>query len=192
MRRKLPRRRVLALAALVAVAAGGALTLGCSSAPPAAPMATVASVDLARYAGTWYEIASIPNSFQKACVADTRANYTQVDGDIVVDNRCRQADGSVKSARGIAKVVDGSGNAQLRVSFFRPFYGDYWVLALAPGNPPDYGWVLVGEPGRRYGWVLARDPNLSAADLEAALAQAVSLGYDRAAFRPTPQTRRID
>lgn len=189
---KRPGRRALTLAALVAVAAGGALTLGCSSSPPAAPMATVASVDLQRYAGTWYEIASIPNSFQKACVADTRANYTPVDGDIVVDNRCRQADGSVKSARGIAKVVEGSNNAKLRVSFFRPFYGDYWVLALAPGNPPDYGWVLVGEPSRRYAWVLARRPQLTAADLDAALAQAVALGYDRSLFKATPQTRRID
>ncbi len=167
-------------------ALGLALLSGCS-APPGAALPTVAAVDLARYSGVWFEVAMLPNRFQAQCVADTQARYRSVAGAIEVLNRCREADGKVSEAQGIAKVVEGSGNAKLRVSFFRPFYGDYWILAL----PDDYRWVLVGEPKRQYGWVLSRTPMLSPADLAAALARAEALGYDRAAFKLTPQTRTL-
>ena len=171
----------------MALAAGAALLAlaGCASGPgtPAAPLPTVASVDLARYAGAWYEVASLPNRFQKQCVADTQARYRPVGDEIEVRNRCRTADGTVEDITGIAKVVPGSGNAKLRVSFFRPFYGDYWILAFGP----DQRWVLVGEPGRRFGWVLSRTPEMAAADLAAALDRAQALGFERGAFRLTPQ-----
>ena len=171
---------LLAPAALFALVA-------CSSAPPGPPLPTVAAVNLARYLGIWYEIAVVPNRFQKQCAADTQARYRQQGADIEVLNRCRQADGTSSEVTGVAKVVAGSGNAKLRVSFFWPFYGDYWVLAL----PEDYRWVLVGEPERRYGWVLSRTPQLAPADLEAALQQADGLGYDRRAFKLTPQTQPL-
>ena len=93
-------------------------------------------------------------------------------------NRCRGADGKVEVARGVAKIVEGSNNAKLRVSFFRPFYGDYWVLSL----DPEYQWVLVGDPTRQYGWVLSRDANLSDVIFSQILERAVSLGYDRTQF----------
>ena len=86
--------------------------------------------------------------------------------------------------------MPGSGNAKLRVSFFRPFYGDYWILAL--GGGADYGWVLVGEPKRQFGWVLSRTPQLPPSELDAALARAEALGYDRRAFKTTPQTQPLD
>jgi apolipoprotein D and lipocalin family protein len=155
---------------------------------PATPLPTVESVDLSRYMGDWYEIALLPNSFQSLCVADTQAGY-RLDGDVVrVRNRCRKADGGIEEANGIAKVVEGSGNAKLRVSFFRPFYGDYWVLAL----DPNYRWVLIGEPSRAYGWVLSRTPQLDDASLQIALDKAAALGFDRAAFRRTPQNKPLD
>jgi apolipoprotein D and lipocalin family protein len=153
-----------------------------------APLPTVASVDVPGYMGAWYEIAMLPNRFQAQCVADTQARY-RVDGDqIRVINRCRNAQGEVETANGVAHAVDGSNNAKLKVSFFRPFYGNYWVLAFGPGNQ----WVLVGEPGREYGWVLARAPSISPEALSAALDRAVALGYDRASFRLTPQTLPLD
>ncbi len=148
-----------------------------------APLPTVAQVDLARYAGAWYEVARLPNRFQKQCVADTQAHYTLDDGAVRVLNRCRTADGQVDTAKGRAKVVEGSGNARLRVTFFWPFYGDYWVLALDDA----YTEVLVGEPQRRYAWVLARTPQLAPERLERLLARAAELGFDRAAFTRTPQ-----
>ncbi|WP_293994289.1 lipocalin family protein [Sphaerotilus sp.] len=174
------------LAALIAAAALAGLA-GCAS-PPNPPLPTVPSVDLARYAGAWYEVAALPNRFQKQCVADTQARYRQTGADIEVVNRCRTADGKVDGITGIAKVVPDSGNAKLRVSFFRPFYGDYWVLALGP----DYRWVLVGEPTRRFGWVLSRTPAIAPADLETALARAEALGYARTTFKATPQSQPLD
>ena len=179
-------RGAAALSAAATVAATLGL-VGCSIAPTA-PLPTVAQVDLLRYAGRWYEVASLPNRFQAQCVADTQAQYRASGGDIEVINRCRRADGGVEAVTGVAKVVAGSGNAKLRVSFFRPFCGDYWVLALAP----DDRWALVGEPGRRFGWVLSRTPQLAPADLEAALARADALGFARAAFKRTPQTQPLD
>ena len=167
--------------------AATAVLSGCGSSPPASPLPTVASVDLARYSGVWYEIALLPNRFQAQCVSDTQARYRPQGDDIEVFNRCRKADGTVADATGVAKVVAGSGNAKLRVSFFRPFYGDYQVLAL----PDDYRWVLVGEPSRQYGWVLSRTPQMAPADYEAALARADALGYPRSTFRLTPQRQPL-
>jgi apolipoprotein D and lipocalin family protein len=159
------------------------LLLGACAASNQAPLPTVGAVDLTRYMGTWYEIAMLPNWFQRQCVADTQAHY-RLDGDgVEVVNTCRKADGGAESAVGHAHAVEASGNAKLRVSFFRPFYGDYWVLAL----DPSYSSVLVGEPGRRHAWILARSPELDAAALEALLVRAQELGFDRTAFRLTPQ-----
>lgn len=160
----------------------GALLAGCSHTPKP-PLPTVERVDLDRYLGTWYEIALLPNRFQAQCAGETQATYTREGEHIRVVNRCRREDGKIEQARGIAKVVPGSGGAKLRVSFFRPFYGDYWILALDPG----YTWVLVGEQSRRYGWVLSRTPSMSEADFQEAMARASALGYEPARFRRTPQ-----
>lgn len=145
---------------------------------PSPPLPTVASVDVQRYLGTWTQQALIPNRFQAMCVSDTRATYTR-DGDgLSVLNQCRTKDGKIEEAKGVAKIVEGSNNAKLRVSFFRPFYGDYWVLALAP----DYQWVLVGEPSRQYGWILSRQARLDEATFNQILGRAVALGYDKTQF----------
>lgn len=171
----LPRRAALAALACSALLAGCAST-------PTAPLPTVPQVDLARYQGSWWEIASLPNPFQSRCVASTRAEYRLDGAQVKVRNECLDSAGQRLDAEGIAEVVPGSGNARLRVSFFRPFWGDYWVLAL----DPDYRWVLVGEPGRRYAWVLARAQTMDEAQLQALLARAQALGFDAAAFRRTP------
>ncbi|MEJ6004940.1 lipocalin family protein [Paucibacter sp. AS339] len=162
-----------------------------ASAPQAAepaPLPTVAAVDLQRYAGAWYEIALLPNRFQKQCVADTQARY-RLDGNRVeVINRCRTANGEVDRTAGHAKTVDGSGNAKLRVTFFWPFYGNYWVLDL----DSDYRHVLIGEPSRKYAWILSRTPQMDEAQLQKLLDRAAELGFDRQAFQRTPQTQPLD
>lgn len=169
----------------LAVAAAAIWLAACTSTPR--PLATVPSVDLDRYYGRWYEIARLPNRFQAMCVSDTQATY-RADGPVVaVVNQCRTAAGRIEQADGIAKVVAGSRGARLKVSFFRPFYGDYWILDL----DPDYRWVLVGEPGRQYAWILAREPKLDAATQTALLARAAELGFDRQAFIMTPHTRAM-
>ena len=172
----------------LAFATGFALVMaGCASRAPGSHLPTVPTVDLKSYMGDWNEIARLPNRFQKQCVADTQAHY-EIDGETVkVVNRCRTESGEIDKVEGVAHAVKGSGNAKLRVSFFRPFYGDYWILAFGPGQQ----WVLVGEPRRENGWVLSRTPNLQAAQLNAALDKATALGFDRSAFKLTPQTRPL-
>jgi apolipoprotein D and lipocalin family protein len=159
-----------------------ALLAACAPTYPSLP--TVHAVDLDRYYGTWYEIARLPNRFQAMCVSDTQATYRPDGNQVTVVNRCRTADGKFEQADGVAKVVAGSHGAKLRVSFFRPFYGDYWILDL----DPDYRWVLVGEPSRKYAWILARQPRLDDATREALLNRAATLGFDRRAFVSTPHT----
>lgn len=121
-----------------------------------APVASVAAVDLARYAGKWFEIASFPMFFQRQCVGDTSASYALgADGRVEVSNRCRTENG-FDEAKGVATVVEGWGNSRLKVSFFWPFKSDYWVMGL----DNDYRWAVVGNPNRKYLWVLSRTPQL--------------------------------
>jgi len=84
---------------------------------------TVPYVDLKKYAGTWYEIASFPQRFQKDCIGTT-AEYSLTDkGYVVVENRCNKGSITGKQAyiKGKAFVVENSGNAKLLVQFFWPF-----------------------------------------------------------------------
>ncbi len=171
------------------MAAGLALLIlaACGTPIPDPPMATVPAVDLARYSGTWHEIARYPNSFQdgsRRCEGVTASYALRPDGQVGVTNRCRAADrgGQEAVATATAYAVEGSGNARLRVSFFWPFYGDYWVIGL----DPEYRWAVVGEPRRGFLWVLSRTPEMAAPDFEAALAAARAQGYDTARLQRTP------
>jgi apolipoprotein D and lipocalin family protein len=139
------------------------------------PVKTVAHVDLNRYLGKWYEIYRLPNWFEDTDCITVTAEYSALpDNQINVLNTCQKKDQS-KQANGIAKIADLQTNAQLKVSFFRPFYGDYWVLDLAT----DYSWVLVGEPSGKYFWILARTRQLSPQLEEQLLQKAEKLGYLR-------------
>ena len=143
----------------------------------------VATVDLERYAGLWYEIARIPNRFQNDCVGAATATYElRDDGRIDVINRCTKDDGKTKEARGVARL-DEAGGARLQVSFFsilgwRPVWGDYWILDLGE----DYEYSVVGEGSRKYGWILSRSPTLEESQLAALFESLRSQGYDPAAF----------
>ncbi len=125
-------------------------------------LVTVNQVDLKKYAGLWYEIAKIPNSFQDQCAYGTTAEYKiQKDGSIEVINKCYEENGEPDIADGVANVVDKKTNAKLEVSFvsflgIRPFWGDYWIIGL----DDNYQWAVVGTPNRKYGWVLSRTPSL--------------------------------
>jgi apolipoprotein D and lipocalin family protein len=140
------------------------------------PLTTVAHVDLSRYVGTWYELANFPTSFQRGCTATTATYALRDDGDIEVVNRCREGtlEGKEKSARGRARVVDGTTNAKLEVSFFRPFWGDYWIIELAD----DYSHAVIGHPGRDYLWILARTPTMAETTYQGIVARLQAKGYE--------------
>ncbi|MCX7208318.1 MAG: lipocalin family protein [Proteobacteria bacterium] len=135
----------------------------------------IAALDVDRYLGRWYEIASFPMFFQRMCVSDTTADYSKQGEDkIGVLNRCRKQDGSFAEADGHASVVPHSGNAKLRVSFFWPFAADYWVFGLGE----DYQWALVGNPNHKYLWLLSRSQTINHQDLNTALEIAKEQGFD--------------
>jgi len=142
-------------------------------------LTTVEKVDIERYAGLWYEVAKIPNKFQKSCDRNTTAEYSVAkDGKVIVVNTCIRKNGSINVARGIAKVANET-NTKLRVSFVKLlgihlFYGDYWVIGL----DPEYRWAIVGEPSRKYGWVLGRSSTLGDDDWTAIKSILKSKGYD--------------
>src|SRR4051794_11504913 len=150
------------------------------------PMAVAPSIDLSRYAGRWYEIARLPNRFQKKCAGDTTATYAlRPDGRLGVFNQCRRPDGRIQSIRGTARPADPTGpNTKLEVCFFWPFSGDYWILDINA----DYRWALVGEPSRKYLWILSRDPRLDDRILNRLLERAKQEGYDISRVVRTPQT----
>lgn len=140
------------------------------------PLSTVDRVELARYLGTWFEIASYPQGFQAGCT-NTTATYTlRADGEIDVANRCRVGalDGDERRASGRARVVDPVTNARLEVSFFGPFWGDYWIVDLGD----DYEYAVVGHPSRDYLWILSRTPTLPATTRESIVTRLRDQGYD--------------
>lgn len=142
------------------------------------PLQAHNTVDLNRYLGKWYEIYRVPNRFEDADCRTVTAEYSlRSDGHVKVLNTCLKAD-KQNEATGIAKVIEGTNNAKLKVSFFRPFYGDYWILDLAT----DYSWVLIGEPSGKYFWILARDKTLNPILESELLAKAEKLGYNRKDF----------
>lgn len=120
----------------------------------AQPLQTVPHVDLTQYAGKWFEIASFPQRFQKGCHCTT-AEYTLTDkGYVIVENRCNKGSVNGRQAyiKGKAFVEKNSGNAKLKVQFFWPFSGKYWIIDLAD----DYSYAVVGHPNRKYLWILSR------------------------------------
>lgn len=159
------------------VALSVALLAGCAANPvyrqSDAPL-PVATLDLGRYLGLWHEQARLPNSFEDGCVYVTAEYGQRGDGLISVRNSCRRADGGWEVANGRARTAGAEGEGKLKVSFFGPFWGDYWVLERAD----DYAWSLVGEPGGRYFWVLTRAERIGPeerADFERRIR---ALGYD--------------
>lgn len=146
---------------------------------------TVAWVDLDRYLGTWYEIASFPAWFQKNCTAVTADYSLRDDGLIKVVNSCRKGslDGKLKQSTGRAKVVDPETNSKLKVSFFGPFWGDYWIIDL----DPDYRWAVVGVPNRKYLWILSRSPVMDPETLNAIVGRLTESGYDMSKLNMTKQ-----
>lgn len=148
---------------------------------------TVSFVDLNRYTGLWYEIAKIPNRFQKKCYGNTTAEYQLLEnGKIAVINRCLEEDGKINEAKGLAKVEDTTSNAKLKVSFVRIlglsiFWGDYWIIGL--GN--NYEYAIVGSPDRKYGWILSRESSIDQEKLEEIFSQLRLQGYNPDDFQFT-------
>jgi len=137
---------LLISAAALAVSSCAALTGG--PVGNRSPPQPAKSVDLQRYSGLWFELARYDNRFEANCQAVTAEYRLRSDGLVDVLNRCRKGapGGALKSIHGRAKALAGSGDAKLKVAFFGPMLGNYWVLDHAD----DYSWSIVGEPSGRF------------------------------------------
>ena len=142
------------------------LISGCQGIPrkTSPELQVVPHVDIQRYLGKWYEIALYPNWFEEGCFRST-AFYEKLNNrQIKVTNRCRMyaSDGELNEAIGKASIVDKRTNAKLKVQFFWPFKGDYWIIDL----DKDYQYAVVSEPARQYLWILSRSPKMDNQTLE--------------------------
>ena len=166
---------------VLAVCAAAAFFTGCSSRTAMTPLATATGVDIQRYAGHWYEVFRLPNSFQRDD-AKAEANYTlQRDGTVRVVNTETRPDGTQKTAEGTATVVPDGRNSRFRVKFeglaaLIPVSeeGNYWIVKLEP----DYSAALVGTPDRKFLWLLSRTPKINAERRNSYEAEARRLGFD--------------
>lgn len=151
-----------------------------------APLDTVKEVNLARYAGTWYEIARLPNRFERGLICVNATYRIMDDGRIRVINRGRpEKDLSrLKEARGVAWVPDEKNKGRLKVSFFWPFSGNYWIMKL---DSSGYRYALVGDPSREYLWILARETSIDKKLYDELTRHAKERGFDISKLYRTPQ-----
>jgi apolipoprotein D and lipocalin family protein len=146
---------------------------------------TVPSVDLTKYAGKWYEIASYPQRFQKGCHCTT-AEYTLSNkGFVILENKCRKdsVSGKLSSIKGKAFVTKNSGNAKLKVQFFWPIRGKYWIIDLAE----DYSFAVVSHPNKIYLWILSRTPEMNPAIFSTIISRLKDKGFDTGKLKATEQ-----
>ena len=146
---------------------------------------TVPFVDVQRYMGVWYEIARIDQTFEKGCTGVTAEYALQDDGSVSVKNTCHQdrLEGPIKVANGNAKVVDTATNAKLKVTFFWPFCGDYWIVELGE----NYDYAVVGSPDRDYLWILSRTPRMDPKLYDAIIERRAAQGFPVELVKPTVQ-----
>ena len=152
---------------------------------------TIASLDVPRYLGTWYEIAKFPNWFQRKCASNTKAVYSvKPDGNLRVLNSCKQADGEVSEAEGAAKQIGAKDSPKLEVRFapawlsFLPMvWGNYWVIDL----DSQYQLAAVSDPRREYLWILSRTPQLDPKAYEELLGRLQAQQFDVRKLEITPQ-----
>lgn len=130
-------------------------------------------IALDSYLGLWHEQARLPNRFEQGCVRATAEYALRDDGRVSVLNTCFEADGSTRTAEGRARWAGAEGEGKLKVSFFGPFWADYWVVERAD----DYSWSIVSEPGGRYLWILTRADSISSDDRAVFEARIRALGY---------------
>ena len=146
---------------------------------------TVPNVDLKKYSGKWFEIASYPQRFQKGCHCTT-AEYTLSEkGFVIVENRCNKDSihGKESYIKGKAFVEKNSGNAKLKVQFFWPFKGSYWIIDLAE----DYSYAVVSHPNKEYLWILARKNKMEESIYQEIISKLKAKGFDLNKLPKTPQ-----
>jgi apolipoprotein D and lipocalin family protein len=149
------------------------------------PLQTVANVDLNKYLGKWYEIAAFPQYFERGCSCVT-AEYSLSDKKYinVLNSAFKAEENKFTSAKGKAFVEEGLNNSKLKVQFFWPFKGKYWIIELAP----DYSYAVVGHPNRKYLWILSRTKKMNAELYQKIITRTQEKGFDITKLKKTDQS----
>ncbi|MEI6350365.1 MAG: lipocalin family protein [Verrucomicrobiota bacterium] len=147
---------------------------GCTSIP--AGLRPVENFDANRYLGKWYEIARLDHSFERGLTRVCAEYSRRPDGSISVVNRGYNAKtGQWSEAHGVARFIGDSHIGSLKVSFFRPFWGGYHIIAL---DEPGYGYAMIAGPNRSYLWILSREKTLPHPVLSSLISKAQNLGFN--------------
>lgn len=156
---------------------------GCT--PGKNSLKVVENVDIERYTGTWYEIARLPNRFEEGLKCVTATYQLREDGKISVINSGRQIENpdTKEEAKGWAKIPNKKTPGKLKVTFFWPFFGKYWILDLGK----DYNYALVGSPSRKYLWILSRHKTMEETEYKKLLNKAENMGFDTSSMIKTEQ-----
>lgn len=123
-----------------------------------AQLQTVKYVDLAKYSGTWYQIARNPHPFEYGCICARQILVPTADARISVYNSCndRTIDGPYRTIQGFASVLDATSNAKLSVDFGLPQKGAYWIIGL----DTQYRYAVVSDPSKRTLYILSKTTTL--------------------------------
>ena len=177
----LTRSRILALAALAALAAGCV-----SAAVPTVPV--VPGVDLPRFMGDWYVIASIPSYLERHAYDAVESYELRPDGRIQTTFRYRNGgfEAPLKTMRPVGTVMPGTGNAVWGMQFIWPIKAEYVISYLDPG----YTETVIARSKRDYAWIMARTPKISEAAYAADVERLKAMGYDISKLREVPQQAR--
>ncbi len=166
--------------------AAATLLASCASRPPLEPFDR--EIDVERFMGDWYVLASIPIDlplFSEAAAHDAVETYRLLpNGEIDVSYRFRDGsfDGEPRVVRQRGWVVDERRGTEWRVQLLWPFRSAYLIAWL----DEDYQRAIIGVPSRRYVWLLSRDAAIPEAEFAALTRQIAELGYDPKRLRRVP------
>jgi len=181
-------RTLTAFAALIFIFTLGSFVSGQTEKP--APPTAVSSLDAAKFAGTWYEIAAFSNKFQRKCIANITMKYTVKSGGYDVVNNCLEKDGTTKTAKGSVKFADKTASGKMKIRFasgFFSFLPGVWEDHLVLDLGENYDYAVIGEPKREYLWIISRKPEMSDAQYQQILRRTEKQGYNPAKLLKTPQ-----
>ena len=171
-------KRILATVAMVAMVL---LLPGCQSTKS---ITTVSDVDLERFMGDWYVIASIPTFIEKDAFNALESYQLNADGTVATTFTFNKGgfDGKLKTYRPKGFVVENTGNAVWKMQFVWPFKAEYRIVYLAD----DYGQTVIGRSKRDYAWIMARTPSIPEDDYDRILTFLKDQGYTLEDLRKVP------
>jgi apolipoprotein D and lipocalin family protein len=147
-------------------------------------MQTVEQVDIERFMGDWYVIATIPNPIEKYAMNGIES-YKLLNGDRVkIDYRFTDSrDGKVKHMQPKGWIYDQESKAEWRVQFLWPVKFPYLIIDLAE----DYSYTVIGVPNKKFIWIMARESEMKDETYGGILQRLKAIGYETDNIMKMPQ-----